>query len=755
MAKKPIPPNLDSILNSPENINMNEAVRAQIEAAQAQIDKETKEAKQAAKEAKQAAKEIAQQLKKAKKESKQTEKKVPEEEKDSFKDKILKLDIEEFNRVFPLLEKIMASKNNKIGNNIASTDLDYNSNTASTDLGINTNTASTDSSYYILTDIVSSQQTSINILKEILTVLKGDNGNNDGGDGLDIDINGSGRRSGGRGSRRTGNGPGIRAGGGKLGGLLKILGRAFAGVGAIALGAAAYDRFFNGSSNDNEKLNAESSSTPTPPPIPATSPAITPIPESQIFDRGEPAPEPLTQQTQNIRVNAGSNIPRGMTLNPVSTPAGIRLNAGVDTTSAVRLNQSIVPPIPSISLNSTNRVNQTRADLAGITAAQLMGRNQSPAQTIDNNTIRAFNNLPRPEYGLISPNVNNYNPEPTPMAIDPSLANGSRARLAGTVTAQHMSGRSPTAVIDSNIVKAFNGLPPIQPELISPNVNNYNHEPTPMAIDPSLANGSRARLAGTTAAGLLGRNQPPAQTIDSNIVNAFNSLPRTERLPAASTTSTAVPKTTPAASATSTTVPKTPVAASATSTAVPKTPLATPAAQPGDAARERRLQAVRDIGAQADAFTTGVNRMAAPLTNALNSGIQEKRGDTDEEDGVKKYKADEIVFKADKFDFGDNQDNNRSNMPSLPTSPAATPAPMPVVTGPRISRASAANEAAGRAMPTAPQAPAVSGQSTRSSGTQQRSDITPQIDPNNPGPLEPSDAGNRYARLFGMGMAAA
>jgi hypothetical protein len=151
-----------------------------------------------------------------------------------------------------------------------------------------------------------------------------------------------------------------------------------------------------------------------------------------------------------------------------------------------------------------------------------------------------------------------------------------------------------------------------------------------------------------------------------------------------------------------------------------------------------------------------------------------------EEDGVKQYKADEIVFKADKFDFGNNQDSSTSSptpatspAPAAPPAPpstgggssssvagatgtstsAATPMQPTIVTGPRVARASAANEAAGRTIPPPPQTPAAAGQNTRTSGTQQRSDVIPQIDPNNPGSLEPVDAGSRYARLFGMGMA--
>jgi len=858
MAKKPRQPKLDSILNSPENINMNDAVRAQIEAAQAQIDKETKEAKQAAKEAKQAAKEIAQQLKKAKKESKQTEKKIPEEEKESFKDKILKLDIEEFNKVFPLLEKIMASKNNKIGNNIASTDLDYNSNTASTDLGINTNTASTDSSYYILTDIVSSQQTSINILKEILTVLKGGSGNSDDGGGIDIDIDGSGRRSGTRGSR-SGT---TRNGRGKYSGLLRTF---TLGLAAVA-GLLGYN-YLNSSSNDDEKLNAEPSSTP--PPIPAIPPAITPIPESQIFDRDEIVSVPIIRMNA---ANAASNIPRGMTLNPVPTPAGIRLNAGIDTTSAIRLNQSIVPPIPSISLNSTNRVNQTRADLAGITAAQLMGRNQPPAQRINSNTERVFNNLPRPEYGLISPNVNNYNPEPIPPSaqqISPtiqitrpienyirklneldrieesnnnpegitnpnsslltersSLENGfiqSLSRLNNIPIADRPS--PPEGTFERlNLIRQRQGAPELPPipgprggafageqdntnaSLVSSSsVGDYN--PEPMPFQRTIANipqeqRSRILLAGTTAAQLMGRDAPPAGRINSDAERAFNNaIPQAINSPEGSRTqktlgftpeqygppvptaqpATAVTSAAPASSISAMAISKTPPAASATSTAIPKTPPAT-SAQPVDPGRERRILETQRIGAQASAFAAGVNRMAAPLTRAL-SGVQEKRGDTiEEEDGVKQYKADEIVFKADKFNFGNNQDSSTSSptpaaspAPATPSTPsstggsgssssatgatgtstsAATPMQPTIVTGPRVARASAANAAAERTMPAAPQPPAATGQNTRAPGGQQRSDVIPQIDPNNPGPLEPPDAGTRYARLFGMGVAA-
>ena len=830
MAKKPRQPKLDSILNSPENINMNEAVRAQIEAAQAQIDKETKEAKQAAKE-------ITQQLKKAKKESKQTEKKVPEKEKDSFKDKILKLDIEEFNKVFPLLEKIMASKNNRIGNITASTDLDYNSNTASTDLGINTNTASTDSSYYILTDIVSSQQTSINILKEILTVLKGSSNNGDGDDGLDININGSRRRSGGGGSRSNAT----RGGRGKYSGLLRTF---LLGLGAVG-GLLGYN-YLNSSSPDDEKINVEPSSTT--PPL-----AITPIPDSQIFDRGEPASAPLTQQTQDIRINAGSNISREMTLNPVATPNGVRLNAGVGTTTATRLNQSIVPPTPSISLNSTNRANQTRADLAGTIAAQLMGRDRSPTARINSDTERVFNNLPRPIYGLISPNVNNYDPEPTPppqqqvsqtiqvtrpienyvrrlneldrieasninaegitnpnsnlLTKRTSLEDGfiqSLSRLLNIPIAERPS--PPEGTFERlNLINQRQGAPELPPDIgprgalfageqdnrspslvSSTSIDDYSPEPMPFQrtiADIPREQRSRTLLAGTTTARLLGRDRSPTARINSDTEIAFDAIPRAMNSPAGSRTQQTLGFR-PEQYGPPTPIPSSQIYDRGEPTAL--TPI--PSSQ------------IYDRGEPAAALSTTKTPISTPiinqqlqLRNAYNRGpsiitqaktpIQTDASpkEADEEDGIKQYKADEIVFKADKFDFGNNQDSSApsptaSPAPSTPhaqpaapstggsgaggsggsgAGAAATPVQPNIVTGPRVARASAENDAAGRTMPAAPQAPVSAGTGqTRSAGTQQRADALPQIDPNNPGPLEPADAGSRYPRLFGMGIAA-
>jgi hypothetical protein len=272
---------------------------------------------------------------------------------------------------------------------------------------------------------------------------------------------------------------------------------------------------------------------------------------------------------------------------------------------------------------------------------------------------------------------------------------------------------------------------------------------------------SRTLLAGTTTAGLLGRNQSPTAIIDSGTQRAFNAIPRAMNSPAGSRTQRTLgfePEQYGPPAPSSAVVPKTPVAQPAPSSMiVPKTPA------PSSAVVSKT--------------PVTPSSMIVPKTLATMPKQEES-----EEDGVKQYKADEIVFKADKFDFGNNQDSSTSSpTPAASPAPAAPPAPSStggsgssssaagatgtststatpmqstIVTGPRMARASAANEAAGRTIPPPPQAPAAAGQNTRAPGTQQRSDVIPQIDPNNPGSLEPADAGSRYARLFGMGMVA-
>ena len=124
------------------------------------------------------------------------------------------------------------------------------------------------------------------------------------------------------------------------------------------------------------------------------------------------------------------------------------------------------------------------AGAAGVSALRNSGNDQQ--QSSDQNTppktaTTPANTSTAPR--LISPNVNNYSPEPTPMSVDASRANESRVRLAGTTAAQLMGrGAPPAGRINSDTERAFNSLPPAQRGLISPNVNNYNPEPEPMRL---------------------------------------------------------------------------------------------------------------------------------------------------------------------------------------------------------------------------------------------------------------------------------
>jgi len=124
------------------------------------------------------------------------------------------------------------------------------------------------------------------------------------------------------------------------------------------------------------------------------------------------------------------------------------------------------------------------AGAAGVSALRNSGNDQQ--QSSDQNTppktvTTPANTSTAPR--LISPNVNNYSPEPTPMSVDASRANASRVRLAGTTAAQLMGrGAPPAGRINSDTERAFNSLPPAQRGLISPNVNNYNPEPEPMRL---------------------------------------------------------------------------------------------------------------------------------------------------------------------------------------------------------------------------------------------------------------------------------
>jgi len=621
MAKKPIPPNLDSILNSPENKNMNAAVRAQIEAAQVQFEKETKEVKETTKQVKQAEKQAIKEIKQA---EKQAIKEIKQAEKKTFKDKISDIDNSEFNENFPLLGKMIKGANNGNG-------------------------ASTDSGYFILTDIVSSQQTTINLLKQILRALKDDN--DESGSGINIPGFGNLGRSRGRGRTGGAKASGVGAGGGRLGGLLRILGLAFAGVGVGALGAAAYDRIFNNSSDDDENINSES----------VIPPAITPEPPAT------PVPPVVNPAIQLISPNVNNYNPE--------------------------------PAPPETTISGIQQAQRARIELAGTTAAQLMGRGAPPAGRINSDAERAFRAIPQ---AINSPE-------------------GSRTQRTLGFTPEQYGPPVPTA------------------------------QPAAPAAQPPIAVTSAAPAA------------QPAQP----------AAPAAQPAQAASVASVA------------------------------------PAAQPEDAARQRRLQAVRDIGTRADAFKAGVDRIATPLTNTFGN-MQEKRGEIEEEDGVKQYKADEIVFKADKFDFGNSQTATTSSpaasgspaapaappaaasgspaapsapaaasgSPAAPSAPAAasgspsvpvaqsaasgspaapaappaapaTPIQTTATTGSRVSRASTQYEIASRRMPTPP--PWVSpDRRTRQPAELRNTDASSQLDPNNPGSIEPADSNSRYARLFGM-----
>jgi len=82
-----------------------------------------------------------------------------------------------------------------------------------------------------------------------------------------------------------------------------------------------------------------------------------------------------------------------------------------------------------------------------------------------------------------------------------------------------------------------------------------------------------------------------------------------------------------------------------------------------------------------------------------------------------------------------------------PSTPAATPAPASPSTGAAVSSASVADETASRPAPVPPPAPPDASAPITASP---QGPSLPGIDPNNPGPVEPADAGIRYSRLFNI-----
>ena len=84
---------------------------------------------------------------------------------------------------------------------------------------------------------------------------------------------------------------------------------------------------------------------------------------------------------------------------------------------------------------------------------------------------------------------------------------------------------------------------------------------------------------------------------------------------------------------------------------------------------------------------------------------------------------------------------------SAPSAPAATPEPASPSSGAAVSRASVADETASRPEPAAPPAPT---DATATVSVTPPGPSLPGIDPNNPGPVEPPDAGIRYSRLFNI-----
>jgi hypothetical protein len=397
---------------------------------------------------------------------------------------------------------------------------------------------------------------------------------------------------------------------------------------------------------------------------------------------------------------------------------------------------------------------------------------------------------------LINPNVNNFNPEPIPTRIDPTIANESRVRLAGTTAAQLMGrGEPPARRINSDTERAFNSIPPAQRGLISPNVNNWNPEPVPMRmgaagrtfageenqltqqqVSPTIQLirpietyvrslnelDASEEASNNEGIGIPHNNLARRNALENGFIqslSALNNVPVAERPSPPEGTferlrlirqRQGAPELPPEPGPRGTVFSGEQDNRSSPMVSTSSVGTYSPEPVPSETTIPDIHQAQRariELAGTTAAQLMGRNEPPARRINsdterAFNSIAPARRNPTRRSDPLNWQGGRPMRSWA-----GEETPMNAEPSQSQSTPPALyTP---PVNTGQTLSNVSTQNAIAERVMPTPPTPPATPVDTSTTPASRTQSSSNP-IDPNNPGSVEPPDAGVRYARLFSM-----
>lgn len=439
------------------------------------------------------------------------------------------------------------------------------------------------------------------------------------------------------------------------------------------------------------------------------------------------------------------------------------------------------------------------AGAAGISALsdsrsnQQSDSNQNPVSS----TTPAASPAPITPIRLISPNVSNINPESSPTRIDPDRANESRVRLAGTTAAQLMGrGEPPAQRITSDTEKAFNSLSPAQRGLISPNINNWNPEPVPMRMGAAgrTFTGEENQLTQQQVSPTIQRIRPIETYIrllneldaseeasnNEGIPIPHNNLARRNALENGFMQSLSALNNVPIAERTFGTpegtferlrlirqrqgAPELPpepgprgtvfsgeqdnrspslVSASTVGTYSPEPVPSETTTSDIHQAQRARIELAGTTAAQLMSRNEPpARRINSDTERAFNSITPARRNPIRNSDPLNWQGGRPMRSWAGEETPMNAEPAQSQNVPPVLRAP-------PVNTGQTLSDVSTQNAIAERVMPTPPAPPATPVEAPMTPAPRTEGSSSP-IDPNNPGPLEPADAGLRYARLFSM-----
>jgi hypothetical protein len=637
----------------------------------------------------------------------------------SLKDFILKKGSRAFNRMFPLLGALMGGvyrgDKNKSNNK-----------------NIQTNTQQTNTSGVtaILSSIVNSQKTTNNILTEILGSIKGTQNSNL------IPANNANANANTNANTDTEIVNGFRN-------FLKLLGVATAGVGLGVAGAAGISALSNTRSDQQsgtastpvspptQQPTPAPASAPTQPTPPATPPASAPTQPTQ--PASSPAQSPPASQPAQKSTPASSPAQSTPASQPAqkSTPTSPPTSAAPEVSRLINLNVNNSNPEPTpIRINPTI-ANESRVRLAGTTAAQLMGRNEPPARRINSDTERAFNSIPPAQRGLISPNVNNWNPEPVPMRM--GAAGRTFAGEENQLTQQQVSPTIQLIRPIETYVRSLNELD------ASEEASNNEGIPIPhnnLARRNALENGFIQSLSALNNVSVAERPSPPEGTFERlRLIRQRQGAPELPPEPGPRGTVFSGEQDNRSSPM---------VSASSVGTYSPE-PVPSETTIPDiHQAQRARIELAGTTAAQLMGRNEPpARRINSDTERAFNTITPASRNPTRRSDPLnwqggrpmRSWTGEETSMNAE-------PSQSQSAPPVLYT--------RPVNTGETLSNVSTQNAIAERVMPTPPAPPPATSVDTSTTSAPRTQSSSNPIDPNNPGPLEPSDAGLRYARLFSM-----